>query len=202
MVQAWKVRLGATNLAGTVLLFLAMSGQAAHFQRGIPIEASPVIEKVLGATESGLQLDFTTETLQGPTNQASNTMLQLTTFMFRYNGSTGVHGPTLRLRAGGLVNITLANQLVWPGEDDDFKVGRMPMGPRNVNLHLHGLHMPIRPLVMPQRDIMDTPSDLVTHMDGDNPFFSIPPRVSVNASAFQINYQFWLPHDHMPGLHW
>jgi hypothetical protein len=64
MVQKWDLEINALPVLLVALTYATTVGQAAQFQRGIPIEASGLAEKVLNADVDGLQLDFVVEPLK------------------------------------------------------------------------------------------------------------------------------------------
>ena len=111
--------------------------------------------------------------------------LDATAFTFRtrlfchepINGTKtcGAVGPTLRLKPGESMTVTLSNALPAEGSAQDGKVMNDLRHPNHVNMHTHGLH--IDPSV-------------------DNVFLSVAP----GDAAHVYNYQ--IAADHMGGLSW
>ena len=144
-------------------------------------------------------------------------MIKFTTPVYRDDASGGgafLFGPTLRVRAGDPVAITLLNRLPTAKLDTSFDgVGfegagggggwecsasagqgvvlthapvSPPPGPMHTNLHTHGLHEP--PGVRSQ-------ASAARYGGGDNIFVTIPP-------GGRLDWHTRLPFDHLPGLHW
>lgn len=64
MVQGLQPKILTIFLTHILIVSLALNGQAAHFQRGVHIEANPIPERVLRAGEKSVQLDFVTDVFQ------------------------------------------------------------------------------------------------------------------------------------------
>ena len=97
-----------------------------------------------------------------------------TTRAWHYKGSALYPGPTIRVRAGGRLLITLVNGMESSADIDDARMMNQYRNVNLTNLHTHGLH------VSPEID-------------------NIFARVHAgNSSLFNLS----IPSDHAPGMHW
>jgi FtsP/CotA-like multicopper oxidase with cupredoxin domain len=105
-----------------------------------------------------------------------------------YNGQ--VPGPTLRVRPGERLDLTVINDL--PPNDDPHCSEHHQNKPscfNTTNLHTHGLHV--------------SPSTRPDGIASDDVFINIPPRPeSTPENPYFRRYCIWLPQFHAPGTHW
>lgn len=71
MSQKRHVSIKLSSIAAFAAL-LTLGASAVQFQRGVPLEAAPLVEKVLGDDADALQLDFVAELLQVASPLASS----------------------------------------------------------------------------------------------------------------------------------
>jgi len=93
-----------------------------------------------------------------------------------YNGS--IPGPTLRLKPGDKLIVTLLNTLPDQGS---YHVHNELSGPDETNLHYHGLHV-------------------MGEFPSDDPLMVVYPEGGGNSN--RITYETFIPSFHMPGTHW
>ncbi|WP_172806666.1 multicopper oxidase family protein [Endozoicomonas arenosclerae] len=132
--------------------------------------ASEPLQKLASISSQGgtlsTQLDFVQGTFQAPCHN-------ITTRMYRHNNVASVPGPTLRLKRGDLLDLTLFNTLP-KGAEGQLNHFRLP---NTTNFHTHGLHVSSR---APADDVLS-----IQIKEGE-----------------QFHYQTRLPGYHAPGIFW
>uniref|UniRef100_A0A7S1PZR5 Multicopper oxidase n=1 Tax=Neobodo designis TaxID=312471 RepID=A0A7S1PZR5_NEODS len=101
--------------------------------------------------------------------------VSFTTRSYYYNGAAALMGPTLVLRAGGRLNLTLVNNLVDDSAIDATKAINTFRHSNTTNVHTHGLH--VDPAI-------------------DSIFRHAAP------GGGTLHYDLPIPADHAPGMHW
>eukprot|EP00882_Tetradesmus_deserticola_P009431 GHRQ01009955.1.p1 GENE.GHRQ01009955.1~~GHRQ01009955.1.p1 ORF type:complete len:324 (+),score=113.19 GHRQ01009955.1:482-1453(+) len=138
----------------------------------ITITQAPVTWKLTDA--SGLQLQFTAPSYLTGTSKLP--------YAF---------GPTLRLRAGQSLRISLANDLVQTGNINE-DAHDMFAGPMDTNLHTHGL--------WDANGVYD--QNQTAYAGQDNIFVVVPAKKSPSDPAATLAFVSDLKTQHLPGLHW
>ncbi|MGI9283379.1 MAG: multicopper oxidase domain-containing protein [Endozoicomonas sp.] len=166
------------TLLAALLLWYSFDVLARPVERSLDASGSgsgwlPVSERLkesasISSQEKKLtaQMEFVQDTFQAPCHN-------ITTRMYRFNGISSVPGPTLRIKRGDLLDVTLVNTLP-KGAEGQINHFRLP---NTTNFHTHGLHVSSR---SPADDVLS---------------------IQVNGGE-QFHYQTQLPGYHTPGVYW
>lgn len=138
----------------------------------ITITQAPVTWKL--SDPGGLQLEFTAPSYLTGTSKLP--------YAF---------GPTLRLRAGGIMKIKLVNEMIMEGNITE-EAPHAFMGPLDTNLHTHGLWDP--------NGVYD--QNQTSYAGQDNIFINVPARKKPSDAPASLDFSSNIFREHLPGIHW
>jgi FtsP/CotA-like multicopper oxidase with cupredoxin domain len=162
---------------GCILILISLNYLSAFYNLGplgpgnLKYTGSPLIQPQVIESSNG-KLDLSLSVAQ----YNYKGYISFTTRAYYYNGIGSIPGPTIKVKPGDTLTITLTNNLSGSTatNNSNMNMDNMFHGPDVTNLHTHGLH------VDPNEDSI----------------------FKLASPGQTITYKLIIPTDHAPGLHW